>query len=71
LALTGGLAVACIAAVAGYAITNYRLTEANRQLLDELPILQQLDAYQTAGSVDFLRALEREGLFKEEDADAN
>jgi hypothetical protein len=36
----------------------------------DLPILQHLDAYQNAGSIDFLRGLEKEGLFAKDESDA-
>lgn len=61
-----GLTAAVVAGLVGYSLTSSSLSAANRQLVEDLPILQQLDAYQSAGSIEFLRTLESEGLFLEE-----
>jgi hypothetical protein len=65
-----GFAAIGVAAATGFWLTFFRLTEPNRQVVKDLPILEHLDAYQNAGSIDFLRALEKEGLFGEEASDA-
>jgi len=52
-----------IAAIAGYALTRFALRAPDRMLLRDLPIIENLDAYQSAERIDFLRALDREGLF--------
>jgi anti-sigma-K factor RskA len=65
-----GIAGAIVAAAAGYGIATYSYSAPNRQLVDDLPILEHLDAYQNAGSIEFLKSLERDHLFVEEgDAD--
>lgn len=66
-----GAALVCsiLAALAGYWVTQQYVSAPNRQLVDDLPILEHLDAYQSAGSVEFLRQLEQERLFVE-DGDA-
>jgi anti-sigma factor RsiW len=67
-----GLAFACAGAAAatGFWLTFFQLAEPNRQVVRDLPILQHLDAYQSAGSVGFLRELEKEGLFGKDETDA-
>jgi hypothetical protein len=39
----------------------------NRRLLRDLPVIERLDEYRYADSVEFLRTLEREGLFTEDE----
>jgi anti-sigma factor RsiW len=70
-ALCAGIVAAVASAVAGYFVSHSILSQPNRRLVEDLPIIQQLDAYQSAESIEFLRMLEREGLFKEEATDAN
>jgi anti-sigma factor RsiW len=71
LAWIGGVSAALLAGIAGFVYTNWSLSEPNRRLVEDLPILQHLDAYRHAESIEFLRMLEREGLFKDEDGHAN
>lgn len=59
-----------LTAAVGYFVTGWMLAAPNRRLSRDLPIIENLDAYRDAGSVEFLRALEREGLFTEEAEDA-
>jgi hypothetical protein len=59
-----------MAAATGFWLTFFQVTEPNRQVVEDLPILERLDAYQSAGSVDFLRELEKEGLFSKGENDA-
>ena len=60
--LAGGLGALAACALGFFAMWYY-VTAPNRQLVNDLPIIENLDAYRNAESVDFLRALEREGLF--------
>jgi anti-sigma factor RsiW len=53
----------------GYAAVARWAGRENRQLLRDLPVIEKLDQYRYAESVEFLRMLEREGLFVEEEAD--
>jgi anti-sigma-K factor RskA len=57
------VAAALFACVLGFSLMWYYVTAPNRQLVDDLPIIENLDAYRNSESVDFLRALEQEGLF--------
>jgi anti-sigma factor RsiW len=62
--LGGGLAL--VAAIIGYAFTSHLNSGPNRQLVNDLLVLENLDAYRHAEDIEFLRALEREGLFSAE-----
>lgn len=42
----------------------------NRRLLEDLPVLEHLDQYQQVGDIEFLRRLQADGLFAEEESDA-
>ena len=60
--------VAAVAAfAAGYVAVSLVVSRENRQLLRDLPAIQHLDEYRYADSVEFLRTLEREGLFTEDE----
>jgi len=38
----------------------------NRQLIDDLPVLESLDEYRQIDDIEFLRSLHKQGLFAEE-----
>lgn len=63
---TGGIA-ATVAFAAGYAAVSIVVSRENRRLLRDLPVIQRLDEYRYADSVEFLRQLEREGVFAEDE----
>lgn len=63
---TGSLAAA-VAFVIGYAAVSLVVSRENRRLLRDLPVIQRLDEYRYADSVEFLRLLEREGIFAEDE----
>jgi hypothetical protein len=50
----------------GYACGKWVWPDANRQLLRDLPVLENIDLYDQGDSIEFLRKLERAGLFDEE-----
>jgi len=56
----GGLLAASLA---GFLIVSRLTPDVNRQLLEDLPVLENLDAYQEVGDVEFLRELSREQIF--------
>lgn len=60
-------AVVLIAAVGGYLLTSHYTTAENRQVLRDLPVIQNVDVYANADSVEFLLKLEQEGLFVEDE----
>lgn len=60
----------CLAAAIGTGFGLGRLAwpDPNEQLLGDLPLVEHLDAFQQAGSIDFLRELERERWFADGEA---
>jgi anti-sigma factor RsiW len=63
--VAGTLALAATACV-GYVISNQVVPDANRQLLEDLPVIEELDLYQQIGSVDYLEQLADAEMFPEE-----
>lgn len=59
-------AVAVLAAITAYASIRYFSTSEDRKLLQDLPVLEKLDEYQSIPSYDFLKRLEKENIFAEE-----
>jgi hypothetical protein len=57
------IAVAVLSTLTGYFLVNSTLSTPNRQLVEDLPLIENLDAYRHAEQIEFLRALQREGLF--------
>ena len=62
--LAGGSAV--VAAGVGYMIVSSILTRPNRQLVNDLPVIENVELYRVADSVEFLRDLAKEDLFGDE-----
>jgi anti-sigma factor RsiW len=56
------------AAAAGFFLVASLVRDPNTQLLEDLPIVENYDQYREVGSIDFLRALNKQKLFTE-DAD--
>lgn len=54
------------AAAAGFLAVALLRPDPNRQLAEDLPVLEHLEAYRQAESVEFLRQLHDQGLFDEE-----
>lgn len=67
--LAACLAIVVAAAAAGFASVALLAPDADRQLLEDLPLLARFDEYRYAESVGFLRLLRAEGLFSGPDAD--
>ncbi len=63
----GGLAL--VAGVAAFIAVDQRLNSANRELIRDLPVIQQIDQYSNVESVEFLKRLQKEGLFAAEVSD--
>ncbi len=61
----------CLAAVAGYEITNRLIPDESRLLVEELPIIENLDTYREIGDVEFLEQLKLKKVFQEEAPDAS
>lgn len=54
-----------MAAVVGFLVVFLSWPDANRKLLDDLPVLEHLDQYQQIDNIDFLRRLDQQHLFRE------
>jgi anti-sigma factor RsiW len=62
-ALAGAVA---LAAVGSFFIMSSRLDRPNQELVKDLPVIERVEQYRVAESVDFLRELEKARLFNEE-----
>jgi anti-sigma factor RsiW len=65
LAAAGALA----ATAAGFLAAYLALPNSNRQLLQDLPVLENLEEYRQVDDIDFLRLMKEKGLFPKEDSD--
>ncbi|NLX54451.1 MAG: hypothetical protein GXY58_05000 [Planctomycetaceae bacterium] len=59
-----------LAALVGYLAVSSYLDRPNAALQRDLPVIENMDLYEVADSIDFLRQLEATGLFAEESDDA-
>lgn len=64
LAAVGGTAAT---ALLGFALVFYGWPDPNRQLVEDLPVLEHLDEYSQVQEIEFLRQLAQENLFAAED----
>ena len=60
LAITG---VTLASLAAGYAIFHYKLTEPDRKLVMDLPVIERIDELRNIENIEFLKQLEQENLF--------
>jgi anti-sigma factor RsiW len=58
----GGLASAAV----GFAVLTHFLSRPDRQLVRDLPVIERVDEYRNADSLEFLKALDESGLFAAE-----
>lgn len=58
-------AAACLAAIAAFGTVAWLTGRPNRELVRDLPVIENMEYYRHADSLEFLRRLEREGLFDE------
>jgi anti-sigma factor RsiW len=58
-----------VAALAGFGGIYWTAGRSNRELVRDLPVIENMEYYRHADSLDFLRRLESEGLFEEEVSD--
>ncbi len=66
--IVGGSLLA--ASVAGFLVVGEAVwPDPNRQLIEDLPVLENLDEYRQIEDVQFLRALHEQGVFAEEEGD--
>lgn len=66
--IAGGASVA-LSAFAGFWVVQNKLNEPERQFLKDYPVIQRVDQYRNAESVEFLERLRKEGLFPGENDD--
>lgn len=66
--LLGGAALAATAA--GFAGMLVVLTAEDRRLVRDLPVVERVEEYRSLDDVEFLKMLEKAGLFAEESSDA-
>jgi len=64
-------ATACLVCIsfASYLFVTGLVDRPNKQLVKDLPLIEHLDLYRYADSMDFLRQLDSQGLFAEEQVD--
>jgi anti-sigma factor RsiW len=62
----GVAAALVVAALSGYLWLSNRLDGPNRELVQDLPVIERMDEYRYADSVEFLQELHNEGLFAAE-----
>ena len=62
----GALLLVVGAGLAGYLLSWQAATRENRQLVQDLPVIEQVSQYKQAKSLDFLRLLVEERLFETE-----
>ncbi len=65
----GGTAMA-MSLIAGYLLVARWADRPNREIVRDLPVIERVDEYRNAESVEFLRELHQEGLFAQEVNDA-
>jgi anti-sigma factor RsiW len=61
-----GLAVAAVtlaSLLAGFAVFRHRLTQDDRNLVVDLPVIERVDEYRHIDDIQFLKQLESENLF--------
>lgn len=63
--VAGGAAGLAAAAALGFLATNRWVPNRSQQLVEELPVIEELDTYADVQDVEFLRLLQRSGLFDE------
>jgi hypothetical protein len=61
-----GVAGLAVALALGFATVSLLWPDSNRQLLEDLPLLEQLDQYRQVENIDYLRALREQGLWSDE-----
>jgi len=64
-----GSAGVLAAGAAGFVAVWLLAPRPNEQLLRDLPVLENLDQYRQIDNIEFLRTLQREGLFAQQEAD--
>lgn len=55
-----------VVASAGWLVTGHLLTQPDRDLVRDLPLIERVDEYRNAESIEFVKALDQSGLFASE-----
>jgi len=66
LAWAGLGALALVAAVAAFMLVDNRLNSENRALVRDYPVIERIDEYSNIENVEFLRQMQKDGLFAAE-----
>lgn len=61
----GGALAMAAALVVGFVVGTQIWPDPNERLLEDLPVLENLDLYYQADDIEFLRLLDEKGLFEE------
>jgi hypothetical protein len=61
-----GIAAVCVAASVGFYATAWWIPDPDVQMLRDLPVLEDLDEMRQVDSVEFLKQMQKEGLFAKE-----
>ncbi len=61
-----GASAMTVSLLAGYLLLSRYLDRPNRELVRDLPVIERVDEYRNAESVEFLRQLHDQGLFAQE-----
>ena len=64
-AITTWIAVIALCGWVGFQGTRYWYPNPSEEILQDLPVIENLDRYQEVGDVNFLKELKRSGLFDE------
>lgn len=65
-----GASAMTVSLLAGYLLLSRWVDRPNRELVRDLPVIERVDEYRNAESVEFLRQLHEQGLFAQEVDDA-
>jgi len=65
----GGLLLVVGVSLAGYLLSWQLANRDNRQLVQDLPVIEKMSQYKQAESLEFLRMLVKEGVFETEGKD--
>jgi anti-sigma factor RsiW len=65
------LVAAAAAAAIGFFIVSQIRTDPNKQLLEDLPVIENQEPLKEAGNIEFLQQLDKAGVFPEESGDAS
>ncbi len=64
-----GIASMLAALLVGFGIGSFLRPDSNEHLLRDLPVVENLDLYYQADDIEFLRLLDKEGLFQDQDSE--